>query len=127
MRLSIEVFLLYAILCLPFSALIGWMAKSYQRAPFAWFLLSVAFTPVAAFVFLLVADVPHGAVVRKEKEGRARSRHPAATSVREIALSELECPKCGAIVNPATGDGLDSPEDEPWRLICNQCGTEIQP
>ena len=123
----LDVWALTMVCCLPLSVLIGWMAKSYQRSPGAWFLLAVVFTPLVAFVFLLVAGVPYSAVVRQQKEHRARSRHPEAADVREIALSELECPKCGATVNPATNDGLHSPEDEPWRLICSQCGAEIQP
>ncbi len=67
------------------------------------------------------------ATVLKEKEERARKQHPERGDVREIAVSELECPKCGATVNSATGDGLHSPEDEPWMLLCNKCGTEIEP
>ena len=37
----------------------------------------------------------------------------------------MDCPNCGAAVNSYTGDGLHSPEDEPWRLICDKCETEI--
>ena len=124
--MRLEIWFLSMILCLPFSVLVGWLAKSYQRSSGAWFLLAVIFSPLVAFVFLLVAGVPHSAVVRKEKEERARKQHPDADDIREIALSESKCPTCGATVNPATGDGLHSAEDEPWRLICNKCDTEIQ-
>jgi len=122
-----EIWFWSMVLSLPFSVLVGWMAKSYQRSSGAWFLLAVIFTPLVAFVFLLVAGVPHLAVVQKEKEERARTQHPERADVSDIARSELECPQCGATVNPATGDGLHSPEDEPWRLMCNQCDAEIQP
>ena len=122
-----EVWILLMALCLPFSVLIGWMAKSYQRSSGTWFILAVAFTPPVAFVFLLVAGVPHSAVVRKEKEQRARTQHPERADVEEVVMSELECPQCGATVNPSTGDGLHSPEDEPWLLMCNQCESEIKP
>ena len=113
----------WIVLCL----LVGWRATSYKRSPEAWFLLAMLFSPLAAFVFLLVANVPHAAVVRREREDRLRRAHPERADIREAALSELFCPKCGATLNPATGDGLHSPEDEPWVLICNQCATEIQP
>ena len=115
------------LLCFLFSVLIGWMAKWYQRSPGGWFPLATIFNPLVAFVLLLVAGVPHAAVVRKEKEERARSKHPEDADIREIVLSELECPQCGATVIPATGDGLHFPEGEPWRLMCDQCGVEIQP
>ena len=122
-----DIWVMFVIVCLPLSLLIGWMAKSYQRSSGAWFLLAVIFTPLVAFVFLLVAGVPHSAVVRKEKEERVRTQHPERADVSDIAQSELVCPQCDATVNPATRDGLHSPEDEPWRLMCNQCEAEIQP
>jgi hypothetical protein len=104
-----NIWVLLMTLSLPFSLLVGWLAKSYQRSPGAWFLLAVIFTPLVAFVFLLVAGVPHSAVVRREKEERARKQHPDRADVSDIARSELNCPQCGATVNPATGDGLHSP------------------
>jgi membrane protein implicated in regulation of membrane protease activity len=107
--------------------LVGWLATLYERSAGAWFLLAMLFSPLAAFVFLLVANVPHAAVVRREREDRLRRAHPERADIREAALGELSCPKCGATLNPATGDGLRSSDDEPWRLFCNQCGTEIEP
>jgi hypothetical protein len=120
---ALTIVVVYFVLCV----LVGWLATSYQRSADAWFVLAVLFGPEAAFVFLLVANVPHAAAVRSEKEERVRREHPEWADVQEVALSELACPKCGATVNPATGDGLHSPEDEPWMLICNQCGAEIEP
>lgn len=112
---------------IPFSALVGWMAKYYQRSMIAWFVLSVVFSPVVAFVFLIVAGVPHSAVVRREKEERVRARHPDRSGVREMAMAESSCPRCGVNLNTATGDGVHSPDDEPWRMSCDACGTEIEP
>ena len=37
------------------------------------------------------------------------------------------CPKCDAPINPSTRAGLHSPDDEPWRLLCDECEAEIQP
>ena len=71
--MSWDIWIFSTILGLPFSLLIGWMAKSYQRSSGAWFLLAVTFTPLVTFVFLLVAGVPHSAVVRKDKEERDRT------------------------------------------------------
>ena len=105
----------------------AWLARSYTGSPILFLIVAVLFSPFVALIFLLVAGVPYAAVVRKEKEERARKQHPERADVREIALSELECPKCGAKVNPVTGAGLHSPEDEPWLCICNACQTEIEP
>jgi hypothetical protein len=91
----------------------------------AWFLLALFFSPAVTYVFLLAAGVPYSAVAFDASVERARKEHPERTDVREIALNELRCPKCGSTVNPATGDGLRSLDDEPWRLICDTCGSEI--
>ena len=93
----------------------------------AWFGLSFIFTPLVAFVFLCFAGTPHEAVVLKEKEDRARQEHPSRTDLRAIAIAETQCPKCGARVNPETRDGLRSPEDQPWQLLCLECGAEVEP
>lgn len=63
----------------------------------------------------------------REKEERIRQRHPERKDIREAALNEMECPHCKAVVNPVTGDGLHSPEAEPWLLICSQCQGTIEP
>ena len=120
---GVVVLLIWVLLCV----LVGWTAKSYQRSPAAWFLLAMIFSPLAGFVFLLVANVSHSAVVLEEKERLVRERHPERTDVREIAVSETRCPQCGATVNPVTHEGLHSPDDEPWLLICNQCQAKIEP
>ena len=118
---------LVLLIWLPLCVVVGRMAVSYRRSPMAWFFLALVFSPVVAFVFLIVADVPHSAVALQEKEEQARQRHPEISDVREVVLSETKCPHCGAVVNPATREGLHSPETEPWLLICNQCQTTIQP
>ena len=70
---------------------------------------------------------PHRAMALQEKEERIRQRHPERKDLREAALNEMQCPHCGAAVNPVTADGLHSPEAEPWLLICNQYQGRIEP
>jgi len=113
------------ILWIPLSLLVGRAARSYQRSPIGWFVLACIFSPLVAYVFLLVADVPLKATLRQELEDRVRARHPERDHVRVETEHEMDCPNCGAAVNSYTGDGLHSPEDEPWRLICDKCETEI--
>ena len=61
------------------------------------------------------------------KEERIRQQHPERKDIREAAMNEMDCPHCGAAVNPITEDGLHSSEKEPWLLICNQCQGTIEP
>jgi hypothetical protein len=63
----------------------------------------------------------------REKEERLREQHPGIKDVRLAELNEMQCPHCGAAINPVTGDGLHSPRAEPWLLICNQCFATIEP
>ncbi|MGO9114242.1 MAG: hypothetical protein ACLP9L_33930 [Thermoguttaceae bacterium] len=117
----------FVVLWFALSFFVGWLAVSYRRSQLAWFLLALLFSPAVAYVFLFVAGVPYSAVAFDASVERARKQHPERTDVREIALNELRCPKCGGTVNPATGDGLRSLDNDPWRLICNTCGSEITP
>ncbi len=120
--------LLYLVLYLGLCAGVGAMARQFKRSSFSWFVLSLIFTPVAGFVFLLVADVPHDKVAEYESEQKQslleRSRDPGASEI--VAANEMNCPNCGNAVNPITREGLDSPEKEAWRLLRKQCGAEIQ-
>ena len=113
------------ILWIPLALLVGRTATSYQRSPLGWFVLACIFSPPVTYVFLLVADVPHKSVLRQELADRVKARHPDRKDVGVETEHEMDCPKCGASVNSYTGDGLHSPEDEPWRLICDKCETEI--
>ena len=51
--------LLYPTLCF----LVAKSATGYKRSPFAWFMLAVFSTPIVAYVYLLIADTPHSAMV----------------------------------------------------------------
>lgn len=132
--------LVVCIFWLLLSFLVGRMATSYKRSSVAWFLLALVFSPVIAWIFLIVADVPHSAFVLNEKEERVRQHYSDESEsrntplsemnesdLRDIALSETQCPKCGTTVNPATGEGLHSSESEPWLLICDHCETMFEP
>lgn len=73
------------------------------------------------------AAARHSAMAAKEKEDRLRKQYPEEKDLRSILLGETNCPQCGATVNTTTRDGLHSPEEEPWLLICDRCQTEIEP
>ncbi len=112
----------------PFCFLVARMARSYERSTWGWFLLSVFFSPVAGFVFLIVAGVPHSAVAHKAKVDRIRREHPdRASEAADLALHDATCPGCGSTVNIITRDGLRSEEGEPWQLNCATCGAEVAP
>ena len=68
-----------------------------------------------------------GKFVASRAPVRGRQLHPECTYIQEAVLNEMSCAHCGATVNPVTGDGLHSPETEPWMLICNQCQHMIVP
>jgi hypothetical protein len=108
-------------------ALVGRAASSSHRPPATWFLLAVLLSPLAAYVLLLLAGDAEAGRALAEREERIRRRHPGLKNVREAALNEARCPRCGAEVNPVTGEGLHSPEEEPWLLICDGCQTPYEP
>jgi len=111
----------------PLCFLVASAAKNYYRSPTGWFALALVFSPPIAYIFLLVADVPHRAVLRQQRLNRVSIRHPHRKDAREAAHYEGDCPNCGAAVNLSTGDGLHSPKGEPWRPFCDGCQTEIDP
>lgn len=110
-----------------FCFLVGRAASAYRRPPATWFLLAALLSPLVAYVLLLVAGNPEQTDALRETEERIRRRHPELKDVRQAALNETQCPSCGADVNPITRDGLNSPEAEPWLLICNECGSRVEP
>ena len=116
-----------AIAWIPLCFLVARAARSYQRSATGWFWLAFVFSPMVAYIFLLVADVPHKDVLQQQKEDRVIACHPDRTGLREVARYEKDCPNCGAAVNSSTGDGLHSSEGEPWRLLYDSCETEIAP
>ena len=112
---------------IPLCILVGIAARGKLRSSFAWFLLAFLFSPFVAFIFLMIAGVSHSAAVRIEKEASFRRQHPERSDVRDMLANEMACPKCGSTVNPTTGDGLHSREDEPWVLLCDSCECELSP
>jgi hypothetical protein len=110
-----------------FCCLVGRAAASFGRRPSPWFLLALLLSPLAAYVLLLLAGDARAALALREKEERLRRRHHDRADLREAALNEMDCPHCGAAVNPVTGDGLHCTEAEPWRLICDRCRGTIEP
>jgi hypothetical protein len=110
-----------------FCALVAQVAASYHRPPGLWFLHAVVLGPPLALILLMLAGDPVAREELAEREERIRSRHPDLKDARYAALNEARCPECGAAVNPVTGDGLHSPEAEPWLLLCNGCERPFEP
>jgi hypothetical protein len=104
----VAVWVFYALLV----AGVAYLASSYRRSAFWWAILAIVFTPIVAGIFLLVAGVP------------AELPSPAPEEVDFDGRTT--CQSCGAAVDWDTHQGLHSPEDEPWRLLCDNCGHEIE-
>jgi hypothetical protein len=114
-------------LWLVLSFLVARAATSFRRPPGTWFLISLFVGPVIALILLFVLGDPQDTEARREKEERIRRRHPERTDIREAAMNEMNCPRCGAEVNVVTCDGLHTAESEPWLLFCNNCDAQIEP
>ena len=105
------------------AVLVGiWAQVSMYRSFWGWTILSLLFSPLAAFIFLEVAGPPLGAGDRLERDRRAERQRKAANEERH---AEYACPWCGNGVNLVTQKGLEMVENEPWRLICANCQREI--
>jgi membrane-bound ClpP family serine protease len=92
---------------------VGRMAVAFDRSAAVWVILAVVFTPLTAAVFLFVA-------------GAAPEAPRQPNSVYDHSIDgHTTCPGCGAAVDWAQGEGLHSPADEPWRLLCDQCESEV--
>jgi hypothetical protein len=117
------VFLVWLFLCI----LVARTAYAFHRPPAAWVILAVLFSPLIMLATLYIIGDPQETAALQDKEDRLRQLHPERTDIREAALNEMNCPHCGAAVNPITEDGLHSSEKEPWLLICNQCQGRIEP
>ena len=73
-------------------------------------MLSVIFTPITAFVFLHVADVPHSAVLADVPHSAVRAEE-TERALLERRRGEARCEGCGALVNALTrswNSGLSS-------------------
>src|SRR5262245_33433740 len=84
------------------SVLVAWAARTYGRPAGAWFLLALLVSPVIAFAVLWIVGSPADGALG-EKEERLRQRHPDRTDIREVAMNEMRCPRCGAALNVVTG------------------------
>jgi hypothetical protein len=126
MQIAEIVGIIAAIAWIPLCVLVAYKAKANQRSVIAWFAFAVVLSPLVAFVVLLVTSTPKQSVSKQGVKGRPSAYTSEPTDVLDSEHYERSCPKCGAAVNAATGDGLHWPEKEPWRLICNKCDTEIK-
>jgi hypothetical protein len=61
------------------------------------------------------------------QEQRGANPHSEHTDADEVGGAWVNCPHCGARVNPATGEGLHSPGGQSWVLICDTCQHRVEP
>ena len=119
---------IFSIVCyLVLSFVVGQIARGYKRSSVAWFLLSLFTSPLCAWLYLVVAGIPHTAVVKAEKTRAVRDRHPdkSDAEVLKIVNHEENCPECGAVVNSYTSEGIVQREPETWMLHCAACGAPL--
>ena len=111
------------IIYLAFCLLVGVAAdRTMYRSFWCWTLLAFLFSPLAAFVFLQVAGPPLRAAKQVSKDDEANRQQKIADDEHH---AESNCPSCGSPVNLVTRKGIQSPEDEPWRVSCTSCDREI--
>ncbi len=109
---------------LMFCYLLGSAAKgSFYRSMFGWAFLAFLFSPVVALVFLIVAGPPMEAKEQVEADLAKRKREIGG--VVDGSHIEATCKACGAVVSITSREGVYSPEDEPWRVICKNCDQPI--
>jgi hypothetical protein len=117
---AIVVATVYILFCL----LIGVLAKRFcYRSIFGWMVLAFLFSPLVAGVFLFVAG-PTVTEWERVKADRARKEEILDHGI-DFARAKISCKGCGNAVNIATREGIYSPEDEPWRIICEKCDSPI--
>ena len=106
-----------------FCVLVGFAAdRTMYRSFLGWTILAFFFSPLVAFIFLQIAGPPLSAA-------NQFSQYNEAIRQRGIAYDERRadntCPSCGSPINMVTHQGIESPEDEPWRFFCTSCKQEI--
>ena len=108
---------------LVFCVLLGFAAdRMMYRSFWGWTLLAFLFSPLTAFVFLQVAGPPLRAANQVSKDEEANGQRKI---VDEEHRAEYTCPSCGSPINLVTRKGIQSPEDEPWRVVCTSCEQDI--
>ena len=116
---SIIAGIIYVIIC----GLVGFAAGRFMyRSVLGWTLLALIFSPLLTAVFLLVAGPPVSAADQVREDEEAERLRKSTDHQRH---AEGTCPSCGAPNNLATGEGLRSSDDEPWRMSCANCAHEI--
>jgi predicted RNA-binding Zn-ribbon protein involved in translation (DUF1610 family) len=60
-------------------------------------------------------------------EGTSDNESALDRDKRRLAMEAKQCTKCGAIVNPATGEGIATSEEKQWELHCAKCGALVEP
>jgi hypothetical protein len=110
----------YIVLCL----LAGLVADRMVYRSFAgWTVLAMMFTPFIAAIFLVAAGPP---LTAYDQVHPGQDVETKAAIGDEEYRGERSCPPSGDSAITVTSGGVHSPDEEPWRLICNQCNREIE-
>ena len=114
------VLIIYSSICL----VVGYCARRMmQRSMLVWTVLGLFFTPLVAFVFLLVAGRPYDPVAEIREHAEAKELRGIAETER---VAEHVCPSCGSPVNLSTRKGVNTVDsEEPWRISCASCSHEL--
>ncbi|OGL47876.1 MAG: hypothetical protein A2161_22695 [Candidatus Schekmanbacteria bacterium RBG_13_48_7] len=95
---------------------------AFSRSFLTWFCLSLIFTPVASFVFLLVAGIPFDKIIKNEIKQKALRKYGEEINLETAA----ECPNCKEIYDISTGFGIMQDETQSWKIYCENCKQEIK-
>lgn len=111
------------VVVLVLSLLVGLFArKMMHRSVVVWTVLSMWFTPLVAFFFLIVAGRPREIEDEVRDLVDAEEEKKAADDER----CESKCPSCGAAINLATRKGITASGEEPWKVSCAKCSHELK-
>ena len=84
-----EILLLWVL----FAALVSFMASSFNRSGFGYFLLSFFLSPLIGLIVLLIAG--------KKTEGPSPETHVKCPDCRELVLHDArKCKHCGCQLKP---------------------------
>ena len=110
------------------AVLVGLGARRFLRSFWIWASLALAFSPVAALIFLPAAGLSHRRAERKKKLEILRKRRPGLSEeeLKEAVSFESNCPHCGALINFKLGEGLEQEEGKPWVLLCRSCHRKLE-
>ena len=113
---------IYATIYAGFAFFVARFAQyAFLRSFLAWFILSLLFTPVISFIFLLAAGIPVDKIIRDEIKQKALKKYGETVNLQTVE----ECPYCSEVFDISQGLGIINDEHESWKIYCENCKREI--